>query len=413
MSSSSSSSTSSNPTNTKKRKAEVIKKTKKKKKKKDPNAPKGSKNGYMFFMASQREELVKTNPTDGIGDIAKKVGALWSKLNDKEKAPYAEMAAKDKIRYQTAQIEYEKTDDFKKFQATKTEPSSSVSQNNKKKKKKKRSGTSGWIEFGKEMRPGIKTANPEMAFGDITKALSTKWKAITKEEITKWNAKAKALNDARPPPESDSDNNNEDDDDDNNNNQPPPSKKRKTTKKKKDPNAPKRNKNGYMFYMAEKRESVVQANPTDGIGDIAKKVGALWSKLSDKEKAPYAEMAAQDKVRYEAAKTIYEQTEDFKKFAAASEEEKKKSKDTDGKKKRKKKRAEDGGDSSDEEDETHHAKMKFKLQTSIDGTYLTFNEKFLEDGELVTTEDEEGKKRKVKKRKVKKKCWGKMLKKVF
>ena len=52
--------------------------------------------------------------------------------------------------------------------------------------------------------------------------------------------------------------------------------------------------------------------------------------------------------------------------------------------------------------------MKFKLQTSIDGTYLTFNEKFLEDGELVTTEDEEGKKRKVKK-----KCWGKMLKKVF
>ena len=182
-------------------------------------------------------------------------------------------------------------------------------------------------------------------------------------------------------------------------------KKTKKKKKKKDPNAPKGSKNGYMFFMASQREELVKTNPTDGIGDIAKKVGALWSKLNDKEKAPYAEMAAQDKVRYEAAKTIYEQTEDFKKFAAASEEEKKKSKDTDGKKKRKKKRAEDGGDSSDEEDETHHAKMKFKLQTSIDGTYLTFNEKFLEDGELVTTEDEAGmQKKKSSKKEVGEKC---------
>ena len=138
MSSSSSSSTSSNPTNTKKRKAEVIKKTKKKKKKKDPNAPKGSKNGYMFFMASQREELVKTNPTDGIGDIVKKVGALWSKLSDKEKAPYAEMAAKDKVRYEAAKTIYEQTEDFKKFAAASEEEKKKSKDTDGKKKRKKK-----------------------------------------------------------------------------------------------------------------------------------------------------------------------------------------------------------------------------------------------------------------------------------
>jgi hypothetical protein len=80
-------------------------------------------------------------------------------------------------------------------------------------------GTSGWIEFGKEMRPGIKAENPDMAFDEQQKALSTKWKAITADKTAEWNAKAKVLNDARPPPEpepepdsdSDSDSDSEDD----------------------------------------------------------------------------------------------------------------------------------------------------------------------------------------------------------
>ena len=89
-------------------------------------------------------------------------------------------------------------------------------------------------------------------------------------------------------------------------------------KKKKDPNAPKRNKNGYMFFMADKRSEIKSANPEDGIGQIAKKVGAMWSAMNAKDQKPYADMAAKDKVRYEKAKKAYEQTDDYKKFAASN-----------------------------------------------------------------------------------------------
>ena len=41
-----------------------------------------------------------------IGDIAKKLGAAWKKLSDKQKKPYETKAAKDKERYQKEMTEY-------------------------------------------------------------------------------------------------------------------------------------------------------------------------------------------------------------------------------------------------------------------------------------------------------------------
>ena len=35
----------------------------------------------------------------------------------------------------------------------------------------------------------------------------------------------------------------------------------------------------------------------DSIGDVAKKIGVEWGKLSDKEKAPYRKQGNADKVR--------------------------------------------------------------------------------------------------------------------
>lgn len=82
-------------------------------------------------------------------------------------------------------------------------------------------------------------------------------------------------------------------------------KKTKKKRKKKDPNAPKRNKNGYMFFTAEKRGAVTKANPTFKIGDIAKHIGALWRGMTDEEKEPYSTMASQDKIRYTKALKEY------------------------------------------------------------------------------------------------------------
>ena len=77
---------------------------------KDPNKPKRGKTGFMFYCDEHRSKLMKKFTDKGekvkIGDIAKKLGASWKKLSDKQKKPYESKAAKDKERYQTQMAEY-------------------------------------------------------------------------------------------------------------------------------------------------------------------------------------------------------------------------------------------------------------------------------------------------------------------
>ena len=71
-------------------------------------------------------------------------------------------------------------------------------------------------------------------------------------------------------------------------NEKPAKKAKKGKKEKKEKkDKPKRPLNAYMVFAMEVRESVKKNNPTAGITDIAKKIGALWRALSDSEKAKY------------------------------------------------------------------------------------------------------------------------------
>ena len=87
--------------------------------------------------------------------------------------------------------------------------------------------------------------------------------------------------------------------------------------KMKDPAAPKGNKNSYMFYVAEQRPLVKASNPTLRVGPIAKLIGALWRELDDESKAPFVALAAKDKERYTAAKSVYDATPGGIEFNAA------------------------------------------------------------------------------------------------
>jgi len=80
---------------------------KKKKKKKDPNAPKRNQSAYFLFSNKNREKI-KGELGEGcrITEIASALGAKWRGMNDKDKAPYAELAVKDKERYQKEMAEY-------------------------------------------------------------------------------------------------------------------------------------------------------------------------------------------------------------------------------------------------------------------------------------------------------------------
>lgn len=76
--------------------------------------------------------------------------------------------------------------------------------------------------------------------------------------------------------------------------------KQQTLKKFKDPDAPKRGKSSYIYFCVEKREEIKNANPDMSAKDIIKELGRVWREdTSDKDKAIYSKMSADDKLRYE------------------------------------------------------------------------------------------------------------------
>eukprot|EP00198_Chlamydomonas_reinhardtii_P000242 XP_001689577.1 high mobility group protein [Chlamydomonas reinhardtii] len=71
-------------------------KPKKERKKKDPNAPKKNLSAFMYFSNSNRDKVKAENPGIAFGEVGKLLGERWKAMSAEEKAPYDEMAAKDK-----------------------------------------------------------------------------------------------------------------------------------------------------------------------------------------------------------------------------------------------------------------------------------------------------------------------------
>ena len=71
-----------------------------KRKSKDPNQPKRPLSGFFLFCQQVRPKFRSEDPKATLGDLAKKLGAAWRKCSEEEKAPYEDMARKDKKRYE-------------------------------------------------------------------------------------------------------------------------------------------------------------------------------------------------------------------------------------------------------------------------------------------------------------------------
>jgi len=74
-------------------------------------------------------------------------------------------------------------------------------------------------------------------------------------------------------------------------------------KKKKDESRPKRPKSAFLYFSAEFRNNLIEKyrkthSGNVKIGEIAKQLGKLWKKLSDKQKEKYIKMNVADKQRY-------------------------------------------------------------------------------------------------------------------
>ena len=70
-------------------------------------------------------------------------------------------------------------------------------------------------------------------------------------------------------------------------------------RKKKDPNAPKRARSAYLFFVSAVRDAVKQEFPELSFGETQKKLAEKYKQLSKDEKAKYDDMAAKDRERYE------------------------------------------------------------------------------------------------------------------
>ncbi|TKR94289.1 hypothetical protein L596_008589 [Steinernema carpocapsae] len=81
--------------------------------------------------------------------------------------------------------------------------------------------------------------------------------------------------------------------------------KKKRTMKKKDPNAPKRGKSAYMFWLAENRARLTK--PGMPVTEVTKLAGAEWREVTEKSK--WEAMAKDDKDRYEREMAAYRETQ--------------------------------------------------------------------------------------------------------
>lgn len=67
----------------------------------------------------------------------------------------------------------------------------------------------------------------------------------------------------------------------------------------------------FFVFCSEYRPSVKQQFPGLSIGDCAKKLGEMWSKLSQSEKQPYEEKAQKLREKYDRVRPEPEHTDSF------------------------------------------------------------------------------------------------------
>lgn len=85
-------------------------------------------------------------------------------------------------------------------------------------------------------------------------------------------------------------------------------KKTKKPKAKKDPNAPKKGKSAFLYYVAEKTDECKKENPDLKHKEVISKLSKDWHELTANDKEPYIALANKDKERYKKDKEVYQAT---------------------------------------------------------------------------------------------------------
>ena len=74
----------------------------------DMNAPKRAACSYLLFSNDKRAEIMAENPEMKMGEVSKKLGAMWKTADKKTKQAYILKAEADKERYAEETAEYKR-----------------------------------------------------------------------------------------------------------------------------------------------------------------------------------------------------------------------------------------------------------------------------------------------------------------
>ena len=212
---------------------------KSKKTKKDPEAPKRAMSSYFFFVQVNRAKFVKKHPNASVTELSRILGEEWSKLNK------GKGGKKGTKKYDQMALEDKERYLAEKevYEATKSEREKKLEEEREKK-----------LLEDKEEAMKLQREEDEK----IQQMLASTTEAVEEPETVKA----------------------------------------KETKTKK--NGPKRASSAYNYYVAQNRSGIKAYMPeTTTPQELMTEIGRQWKLMSDSQKVPYENLAAQDKIRYQ------------------------------------------------------------------------------------------------------------------
>mmetsp|Transcript_102896 Transcript_102896/g.320623 ORF Transcript_102896/g.320623 Transcript_102896/m.320623 type:complete len:1217 (+) Transcript_102896:71-3721(+) len=285
--------------------------------------PKRSPSAFTLFAGAKRADVQRENPDlKGLGPVQTKLSDMWRGLSDEERAEWTEKETKAKEEFEEKMEEFQKTPNYKKYQAivsrlTKKPGAKKVSAKKKgialpppptnlpKKpptgfflfmSEKRSAGGSGglgemtkaWRELGAEGQKKYqdeaaeKLAQYEKDMKEFTKSVDGKkylrLKGAAEKKDRQLKAKAKFLGGEEAPKE------------------------------------PKRPPSAYFLFVQETRSKLP---PGGKISEVAKQLTEMWQKLTAEEKKVYEEKAEELKKQYDKDMAAYKNTASFKKYDKA------------------------------------------------------------------------------------------------
>lgn len=230
-----------------------------------------------YFRFDTLHEVCTENPVSSPEEIILMIENKWELLEDSKKKIYQEKADLDKKRYE---------------EETKLYLPKSQGGRMKRPKARKHPGApkhpkSAYLYFVADTRKTVKLENPGKSFTEIAQLLGKKWRALPKEQVVIYEAKAtadknryKREKEEYSPPT------------------PVVEQKKVNRRRKKHPLAPKHPLSAYLFFVATNRPKMSEKYPDRGFSEIASILGMQWKTLPREDRRIFEILAYADKKRY-------------------------------------------------------------------------------------------------------------------